>query len=229
MTALQIQLLGGFAVTAAGAHVRPFPTRKTRALLVYLALQPGQNHSRASLAALLWPEADSQRAAHNLRQALASLRKGLDRYQAAAALTIDRYHVRFNPTANCQVDVLLLTAELAQGTIPALNTQPSRISRPLTGCLRVPDAPGLRPGWRGNGSTGEQLFWAPWLSWPPITRPRALAAAAGPPGGGRSRFDPLARRSHRELMRLLALAGDKASALAAPCPLPRGVASGVGC
>jgi DNA-binding SARP family transcriptional activator/pimeloyl-ACP methyl ester carboxylesterase len=51
--------------------------RKARALLAYLALRPGSEYSRESLAALLWPDMADEHARHNLRQALLALRQTL--------------------------------------------------------------------------------------------------------------------------------------------------------
>lgn len=54
--------------------IERFPTRKTAALLAYLALNPGQDHSREALAELLWPDAEEQSQRHSLRLALSRLR-----------------------------------------------------------------------------------------------------------------------------------------------------------
>jgi TolB-like protein len=61
-------------------------TRKAEALLAYLALGHDERHGRDKLAALLWGRQTDAQARHNLRQCLASLRKGLG---AAARLVID--------------------------------------------------------------------------------------------------------------------------------------------
>jgi DNA-binding SARP family transcriptional activator len=74
---LTLQVLGAFRVLdASGAEVR-IPSRKGRALLAYLALRPGESHSRDRLAGLLWEDADEELARTSLRQALAALRKAL--------------------------------------------------------------------------------------------------------------------------------------------------------
>ena len=50
--------------------------RKSLALLAYLAAT-GQPHGREALAALLWPDADSERARAGLRRALVDLNAAL--------------------------------------------------------------------------------------------------------------------------------------------------------
>ncbi len=77
MSELTLQVLGSFHVRdASGGEVR-IASRKGRALLAYLALRPGESHSRDRLAALLWEDADEELARTSLRQALAALRKSL--------------------------------------------------------------------------------------------------------------------------------------------------------
>ncbi|MBM0108505.1 AAA family ATPase [Steroidobacter sp. S1-65] len=77
MHALTLQVLGAFHVRdASGSEVR-IASRKGRALLAYLALRPGESHSRDRLATLLWEDADEELARTSLRQALAALRKSL--------------------------------------------------------------------------------------------------------------------------------------------------------
>jgi TolB-like protein/DNA-binding SARP family transcriptional activator len=73
--ALKVRLLGNFeARLDAGAPIQ-FPTRKARALLAYLALRPGQAHSRDHVAGLLWSTRDDEQARGSLRRTLSDLRK----------------------------------------------------------------------------------------------------------------------------------------------------------
>jgi len=68
---LTIQLLGAMRVLRGGEPI-PLPaSRKTRALLAYLALT-GREHSRDRLCSLLWPDVDDPRGA--LRWSLSRLR-----------------------------------------------------------------------------------------------------------------------------------------------------------
>ena len=59
-----------------GEHLVTFPTRKTLALLVYLAIEGGMQ-PREHLAALLWPESNPERSHANLRNTLSHLQKVL--------------------------------------------------------------------------------------------------------------------------------------------------------
>lgn len=65
---LQLRLLGPPEVRLAG-HPVVLPTRKTLALLAYLALAEGPQ-PREHLAALLWPEASPERSRASLRNTL---------------------------------------------------------------------------------------------------------------------------------------------------------------
>src|SRR3954454_13362321 len=71
---LQIQLLGGFLVTLNNQPIRAFRTAKTRALLAYLAVEADREHSRATLATLLWGELGDSAAKTNLRVELSNLK-----------------------------------------------------------------------------------------------------------------------------------------------------------
>lgn len=83
---LTLQVLGAFHVRdASGGEIR-IASRKGRALLAYLALRPGESHSRDRLANLLWEDADEELARTSLRQALAALRKSLPSGAQAALL-----------------------------------------------------------------------------------------------------------------------------------------------
>lgn len=96
LTELNLQVLGAFRVQdAAGAEIR-IASRKGRALLAYLALRPGESHSRDRLATLLWEDADEELARTSLRQALAALRKSLPA-DAHKALLADAESVGIDP------------------------------------------------------------------------------------------------------------------------------------
>lgn len=103
VSALTLQVLGTFHVRdAAGAEVR-ITSRKGRALLAYLALRPGESHSRDRLANLLWEDADEELARTSLRQALAALKRSLPA-DAQAALLAD--------TESLGVDARLLSSDI---------------------------------------------------------------------------------------------------------------------
>ena len=77
---IELHLLGGASVTsAAGVPVGSVIAQPRRlALLAYLAFRaPGAFHRRDTLFALFWPEHDTERARHALRQSLYFLRQAL--------------------------------------------------------------------------------------------------------------------------------------------------------
>ena len=74
---LSLTLLGDFqARLGSGAPLR-LRTRKTQALLAYLASPPGQTHSRDKLASLLWGDRSQPQARSRLRGSLFALRRAL--------------------------------------------------------------------------------------------------------------------------------------------------------
>jgi DNA-binding SARP family transcriptional activator len=74
---LQLTLLGGFQARLRAGAALPLPTRKSQALLAYLASPPGRAHPRDKLAALLWGGIREESARASLRQALFAIRKAL--------------------------------------------------------------------------------------------------------------------------------------------------------
>src|ERR1700722_17496941 len=72
--AIQIKALGQLAIHDPSGRELRLPTRKSRALLAYLALHPGKHFARAHLAGLLWVDQPDVQARQSLRQALSTLR-----------------------------------------------------------------------------------------------------------------------------------------------------------
>ncbi len=77
MASLRITLFGGFEARLGSGETVSLAGRKAQALLAYLALPPGETHSRDKLVALLWSDRGEQQARGSLRQALGELRKAL--------------------------------------------------------------------------------------------------------------------------------------------------------
>jgi len=67
---LELKLLGGFEARLRAGPAIVLPTKKTLALLAYLALPLGQAHPREKLATLLWGDMQHAQARGNLRNAL---------------------------------------------------------------------------------------------------------------------------------------------------------------
>jgi DNA-binding SARP family transcriptional activator/TolB-like protein/Flp pilus assembly protein TadD len=92
---LRLRLLGRFSVTRDGGDAcLNLPTKKTGALLAYLAMSRDFAASREELAALLWGGCSDQQARQSLRQALALLRREIG---VATALVADTRMVRLDP------------------------------------------------------------------------------------------------------------------------------------
>jgi DNA-binding SARP family transcriptional activator len=79
MTRLTIAVLGGLDIQADTAL--DLPTRKSRALLAYLALSPGMLRSREQLAVTFWGRSAEEQARASLRQTLSSVRRALSSSQ----------------------------------------------------------------------------------------------------------------------------------------------------
>ena len=87
MAGLRIALLGGLEIEDGEISARTSLTRKSRALVAYLALQGARGQSREKLAELLWGNSAEEQARANLRQALSSLRKALNGNEATYLVT----------------------------------------------------------------------------------------------------------------------------------------------
>jgi predicted ATPase/Tfp pilus assembly protein PilF len=110
MVKLTISLLGSFQVTLDGEPVTGFTTDKARALLAYLVVEAAHPHRRDALAGLLWPDQPQRKARQNLRQALSHLRQALgDRDRATPLLLVCRETVQFNAASDHWLDVAVFT------------------------------------------------------------------------------------------------------------------------
>ncbi|MCA9948552.1 MAG: protein kinase [Anaerolineales bacterium] len=224
MPILSIRLLGSFQVEMAAKTAVHFTSDKVRALLAYLAAETNQPHRRDKLAGLLWPEAPQKTARTNLRRALADLRKAIGDHQANPPyLFISRQTIQFNRESDVWVDVLAFAALLAANTTKqAVTDQTSQ---------QWEEAASL---YRGHFLEGffvdDSLAFEEWAL---LKRERLQRQAVEllhrlvayhESGGAYARavpyawrqveLDPFQEPAQRQVMRLLALTGQRAAALA---------------
>jgi DNA-binding SARP family transcriptional activator/class 3 adenylate cyclase/tetratricopeptide (TPR) repeat protein/regulation of enolase protein 1 (concanavalin A-like superfamily) len=220
MAHLTISLLGPYEVKLDGMPVTSFVSSKVRALLAYLAVEADHPHRRGTLAGLLWPDYPERSARTNLRNALSNLRTAIrDREAKPPYLRITREAVQFNEASDQQVDVRTLA-----GALEMEGADGSTIHR-------LEEAVAL---YRGSFLDGFSLDDSPaYDDWAYVVRERmarqVLAAlqrlAAYHEGRDEYRraceyawrqveLEPWQEEAHRELMRLLALSGQRSVALA---------------
>jgi len=215
MARLSLSLLGSFQAVLDGRPITGFASDRMRALLAYLAVEAGRPHRREKLVGLLWPDWPEPSASTNLRNALSNLRKPSATGEAAApVLLIDRETIQFSPAGDGWVDVH------AFGAL-------TRVEQP---------ADRWKKDWalyRGPFLEGFSLKdSAPFEEWVQVTREQlerrcveALARLAehyeGAGDLGKAceaawravDVAPWQEESHRRLMRLLALNGQRSVAL----------------
>jgi DNA-binding SARP family transcriptional activator/predicted ATPase len=219
MAHLSLSLLGPFQVTRAGEPVTGFEADKVRALLAYLVVEADRPHRRDSLVGLLWPDWPDRTARTNLRNALANLRKAIgDRNATPPFLLISRETIQFNTSSDTWVDVAAFTNLLKP------KDSPQQTIRRLEEAIALYRENFLE-GFHVKGSAAFE-------DWCSLTRERfqrqvltALHRLAGyyEQFGEYERacnyawrqveLEPWQEEAHRQLMRLLALSGQRSTAL----------------
>ena len=96
MIRLDVKLLGRMTCKLPDGQPLRLSTRKSEALLAYLAMSPGVYHPRERLVNLFWSDRGEDQARNSLRQALSSLKKPLDK-AIPELLEVERTTVRLKP------------------------------------------------------------------------------------------------------------------------------------
>jgi len=217
---LSIHLLGSLQITLDGEPVAGFHSDKVRALLVYLAVEAKEPHRREKLSGLLWPERPERSARANLRRALADLRVVIGDHQAQPPfLHISRQTIQFNGASDAWIDVATLTKLL--GT----KGPSQQMIRHLEEAVAL-----YRGGFLEGFSIGDSSAFEEWallnrerlhrLVMDALRRlaeqyeERGEYERARPHAWRQVEMDPWREKAHRQLMRLLALSGQRGAALA---------------
>jgi len=227
MEQLNIALLGAFQVTGDGEPITDFEADSARALLAYLAMHAGTAFPRTALAALLWPEQPEADALHALRQALNRLRRAIGDSQADPPfLLITRTTIQFNPRSHYWLDVAAF-----RDLVAACRQHPHRHLQACRACQqRLSEAAAL---YRGDLLAGFFLDSPPFEEWLLLERESlhrqaievldCLTACHAQRGEWDAvqryarrqvELEPWREEAHQQLMRALALSGQRSAALA---------------
>jgi DNA-binding SARP family transcriptional activator/tetratricopeptide (TPR) repeat protein len=118
MAKLHIDLLGGCSVALDGDGACFLPTRKSQALLAYLAVPAGRFHPREKLTTMFWGETPEVQARQSFRQALLSIRRAVG--SGPRPILLARGGAVALDAEAVTVDVARLEAALADGTTEGL-------------------------------------------------------------------------------------------------------------
>jgi len=203
---LSLKLLGDFAVGDEGGNALSLPTRKTRALLAYLAVNADKPQQRERLMTLLWSDRGEQQARHSLNQALMSIRR-LGNAAGVPLLDGDGERVTLLGDA-IAIDVADFRDRLANDPEGAA----ALYEGPFLDGLTIPD-PAFEE-WQA--ATRSELYDS---ACDALSRAADQAMQTGDPATATEilrrlvALDPLREDAHRRLMKALYEGGDRAGAL----------------
>ena len=119
MSLMRLELLGDLLIRSADGSLVTIGSKKSQALLAYLAIKPGQHVSREKLAGLLWSSTGPDQARQSLRQTLSSVRKDLAHIAPDHKLLIEESDLlSLDRSVSC--DVAEMESLIAAGTEEAL-------------------------------------------------------------------------------------------------------------
>ncbi len=195
-------------MTPAGASgpALDIATRKTRALLAYLALPAGRVHARSKLVNLLWSNRGDEQARNSLRQALTELGRALGTGQPGL-LVKDHDTIALDAGA-VEVDALLFERLTAAGNADDLRRADELFVGDLLDGVDIPDFNFEdwlrleRQRLRDFALTVVKKLLGTQTAQAAVVVAKRLVA-----------LDPLQEEGHQALMRLHAEAGETAAAL----------------
>ena len=209
MTPTEIRLLGGFHLTRAGEPVAELPAR-VQALFTNTLLHRNAPRSRQQLAYIFWPESTDKQARTNLRRLLLLLRRALP--QTDDLLEISDQSVGWRPRIPVALD--LATFEDGLASAPAVGAGRRAALTAAVTTYTGDLLPDCYDEWvlpereRLRNLYAQALGELVLLAETARDYPAAIAYARR-----LLRHDPLHETTYQQLMRLLALTGDRAASL----------------
>lgn len=218
---LEISALGGLRILLDGQLVGDLKSRRAEALLAYLACTQ-RPQPRDVLVDLLWDEGNDTQTRGNLRWLIAVLRQRMAPY-----LQVTRSSVALNLDGLASVDVSLMEqclADAGRATVPPSGVLPPAALEALESAVALYRGPFMHGFYLREASAFEE-----WSLQEQMRLQRSVIQALGSlvthylaesiaaPGVSHARrllqLDPLHEATHRDLMRLLVMGGNRSAAL----------------
>jgi predicted ATPase/DNA-binding SARP family transcriptional activator/DNA-binding CsgD family transcriptional regulator len=211
---VRIELLGGFRVSVGFRTIEEsqWRLRKAANLVKLLALSLGHRMHREQLMDALWPDLNTRTAANNLRQVLHSARKVLDPAMGTRYLASEGESLVLCPQGNLWVDV----ESFKEAVATARHTRDPAVYRAAIELYTGELLPGERyEGWvESKHEELRRLHLALLIELAELYRERAEHGRAVETLQRVLTAEPTNEEAHAGLMRLYALSGRQAEALA---------------
>ncbi len=217
---LRVSLFGHFRAQCDESILTDLYPPKLRELLCYLLVYRDRAHSRETLAGLLWGDSSTARSKKYLRQALWQLQHATDSRGVSPnrdLLVVDPDRIRINPAADLWLDVAVFERALARAQGVSGAALDAQQAHALCDAAELYQGD-LLEGWFQDWCLFErerlQNMYLVLLDKLMDYCEAHDSYEAGLDYGMRSlRYDQARERTHRRLMRLYYLAGDRTAAL----------------
>lgn len=217
MGRLEIKTLGPLQATLDGKEVTGFDSDKVRALLIYLAVEGDQPQRREKLAGLLWPDWPERSARTNLRSALANLRQVIgDREADPSFLCISRQTIQFNQGSDYTLDTLEFNdlIEVDVGRLKSLYKAVGVYKGDFLEGFSIPDSVVFEEWILINRQAFQMKLSGTLARLAEIYEEQGNYEQALSHARRRLTIDPFLEDAHRQVMRVLAMSGQRNQALA---------------
>ncbi len=214
-TQLTLFLLGPFQAERAGQSLKNFKSNKARALLAYLAVEADVPHHRDVLAALLWPDSPNSTALALLRDVLSNVRHLLgDRSAETPIIQVEANTLQINSSA-LWLDVRTF-ADLAEDAASedVLERAASLYRGDFLEGFALADSPEFEAWAMLRRETFRRMMLDTLYQLATLQLQRGEYASAQVSAQRQLTLDCYSEESHRQLLRALALAGQRNQALA---------------
>jgi DNA-binding SARP family transcriptional activator len=220
MSSLQVWLLGKFCVRYNQHVLEGFDARKVQELFCYLLLHRDRPHPRETIANLLWNDCSTSQSKTYLRKALWQLQSSLDsqtRPSSEGMLLVEPDWVQLNATADLWLDVAML--EQAYGCVKGVSGAKldNRYAQTMQDVVDLYKGD-LLEGWYQDWCLYErerlqQLYLIMLDKLTGYCEAHQEYETGLMHGTQILRYEPARECTHRQMMRLHYLAGDRTAAL----------------
>lgn len=217
MCAIRISLFGKFCIEADQTKVHSFETRKAEELLNYLLLYRDRPHARESLAEVLWAGTAPEQSKGYLRKALWLLQSALETVGGQDLITVEGDWLQINSSSNYWLDVAKFEAVYTRVQGVRGRDLSESVANDIQTAVTIYRGE-LLDGWYQDWCLFErERFNHQYLAMldklMDFCEARQLYEDGLSHGEKILRYDRARERTHRKLMRLLYLAGDRTGAL----------------